>query len=371
MTSSPESFELLSLCTARPGHADVADRLRSAAARVRDWNALVNDAEEHGIDPLLFAHAREGDLQLPADTLTRVKVRCVQHAHAAAVRTRAIGSVLDALEAAGIPTLVLKGAALAHLVYPSPAQRPMRDVDLLVPANLAGRAWELLLDSGFAPSGPDSGPRHHHLQTLVTSVDGLTVHLEIHTRLLGPTPFVSPLGYEDLAERAQAFSLGGRPARTLGREDMLWHVYAHAFTIDVLRPDVRLVSVADLVTAVDAWAGVLDWDRLRQRYPRLLRALPHLGQIVPWSPSVRERLAAFTPSGSRRDAGPVTAPGVFSQKLWRNALSPRIWWPLPWWFDVRYGVDGPVRRAWHRMITHPATVVASALDLAWWKYVRP
>jgi hypothetical protein len=273
-------------------------------------------------------------------------------------------AVLDALEAAGIAALILKGAALAHLVYPFPFLRPMRDLDLLVPADHADRAWRRLLASGFSPAGPHPGPRHHHLQPLATSLDGVTVFVEVHKRLLGAIPFVSPVGYENLAARSQTFNCGARPARTLSREDILWHVYAHAFAIDVLRPDVRLISVADLVAAMEAWVDVLDWDRLQRKYPRLVRALPHIGQIAPWSLVVEQHVGS-------RPRHAVTAYGTLSPRLWRNALSPRIWWPLPWWFDVRYGVDGPVRRFWHRVITHPATVVLSALDLAWWKYLSP
>ena len=195
-------------------------------------------------------------------------------------------------------------------------------------------------------------------------MEGVTVFVEIHKRLLGAIPFVSPVGYEDLAARSQTFTCDGRSAQTLSREDMLWHVYAHAFAIDVLRPDVRLISVADLVAAMETWVDVLDWDRLQRKYPRLVRALPHISQIAPWSLRVERRVG----SGPRHV---VTPNDTFSLRLWRNALSPRIWWPLPWWFDVRYGVDGPVRRFWHRAITHPATVVLSALDISWWKYVSP
>ena len=36
------------------------------------------------------------------------------------------------LEAAGFAPIALKGAWLAHHAYPEPAQRPMRDLDLLV-----------------------------------------------------------------------------------------------------------------------------------------------------------------------------------------------------------------------------------------------
>ena len=124
MTSGAASFRVLSLCTARPNDAAIGERLRSAVAHVRDWTALVSDAEEHRLESLLFAHARECRLSLPADTETRLKACCVRHAHAAAVRTRVIGTVLDELEAAAIPALVLKGAALAHLVYPFPFLRP-------------------------------------------------------------------------------------------------------------------------------------------------------------------------------------------------------------------------------------------------------
>ena len=41
-----------------------------------------------------------------------------------------------ALRESGIPTLWLKGIALAHTVYPQPWTRPMVDLDLLVPYKL-------------------------------------------------------------------------------------------------------------------------------------------------------------------------------------------------------------------------------------------
>ena len=79
--------------------------------------------------------------------------------------------------------------------------------------------------------------------------------------------------------------------RTLGCEDMLWHVYAHAFVINTLRPGaIRLLSVADLVHATEAWIDRIDWARLRRQYGRLLRALHVLHDLVPWSPHVAEVL---------------------------------------------------------------------------------
>ena len=72
--------------------------------------------------------------------------------HAALIRS------LAALRAAGVPVIVLKGAAFASTIYPSLADRPMVDVDLLVHPqdrercpSRAGRC-ELPLRSGAAGS---------------------------------------------------------------------------------------------------------------------------------------------------------------------------------------------------------------------------
>jgi Uncharacterised nucleotidyltransferase len=341
MISSDTSFRVLLLCARRPGDGAIGDRLRTALERVRDWNALALDAEEHGVEPLLLEHARECGIALPPETDTQLKTRCMQHAHAAAVRVRILGRVLHELDAASVPTLILKGAALAHLVYPSPRLRPVRDVDLLVGPPDAARAWRLLQQNGFSRVGPHPGSGHHHLHPLAIVEDDATITIEVHRAALAATPFVPPLRYEDLSARSQTFALGDRVAQTLGREDMLWHAYAHGFLAPLLRPATRAISIADLVFATEAWVDRLDWDRLRRVYPRLVRALRRIGQMVAWSPHVEARLGP-SPAGVSR--------------------------PRDWWFDVRYGVDGAGRRLWHQLTTHPATLALVAADAARHRY---
>ena len=109
-TLSNGAFRFLSLCASRPGSAAVAQRLSSALEGVRSFDELAIAGEQHGLEPLALA----------------------QHAHAAAVQARVFADVAGAMAQAGVLFLVLKGAALAHLVYDEPRLRPMRDVDLLV-----------------------------------------------------------------------------------------------------------------------------------------------------------------------------------------------------------------------------------------------
>jgi hypothetical protein len=264
-----------------------------------------------------------------------------------------VSECLIALEQAGIPLLVLKGAALARLVYASQLLRPMHDVDILVPETTARRACDVLHGLGFSASGQAVGPSHHHLPGLSRTIDGATITIEVHTELLARTPFVATLRYRDLCGASQTFDWNGLAVRTLGCEDMLWHVYAHAFVINVFCRGIRLIAVADLMHVTEAWLDAIDWDDMNRRYFRLVRALPYVHHLAPWSRRVRARLPSIA-------AGPVAAVRPISPPLaWWGALHHDVLWPPPWWFAMRYGVRGPFDWTWYRVIGHPARLAAA------------
>jgi hypothetical protein len=74
----------------------------------------------------------------------------------------------------------------------------MRDLDLLVPASELRRATEILTACGFAPAGPPVPKGHHHARAMSTIVDGAIVTIELHHRLLQPTPFLRQSGYDEV-----------------------------------------------------------------------------------------------------------------------------------------------------------------------------
>jgi hypothetical protein len=357
VTLSDSTFRFLSLCTQRPGSVAVGRHLPPALAAVPSSDELATAAEQHGLEPLVLAHIERTGLAMPADLGARLRARRTQHAHAAAVRARVAADVVQAMAQAGLPFIVLKGAALAHLVYGDPRLRPMRDVDLLIPKADVGRALDVLMSCGFAPCGTAVPSRHHHVQGMAKTRDGATVTIELHHELMVRTPFVEPRGYDDLIRRSQPFEWNGTTCRTLGCEDMLWHVYAHAFVINTLRPGaIRLLSVADLVHTTEAWIDRIDWSRLRQRYARLLRALHVLHDLVPWSPHVAEVLREQV----ARPATTVRAYPIDSDPEWSVGLIPDVLWPPEWWFRMRYGVTAWPRWVWFRVVGHPARLALSA-----------
>jgi hypothetical protein len=213
----------------------------------------------------------------------------------------------------------------------------------------------MLARLGFTRAERSTAPSHHHLPAMMKGEDGTAIVVELHHALLPPTPFVAPIVFEELDDAAQTFDWDGLTLRTLGREDTLWHVYMHAFAISVLCPWTPLISLADLVHAVEAWVDRLDWDRLRRRYGRMVRALPLVHHVAPWSPHVAEvlRLDESPPIGGFRP--------LASSLHWSGIASRDVLWPPEWWFRMRYGVDGRGRWLRYRALDHPMSVGLSAL----------
>ncbi len=199
------------------------------------WRRLLDMARQHRVVPLLhwqLGHAHAA-LRLPAE---------VTDALAAAHRAAALRSLqlqrelllTHALLAdAGIPHMALKGAALTWHVYPHPALRPMRDLDILVPVDAALRAYDVLLAGGLTrkpgnPGDPASMLRmHQHLPPL-RSASG-TVIVELHGRLSAPDAAIpDPSESSDFWARADTIALGGAGVQVTSPTDLLLHLIAHA-----------------------------------------------------------------------------------------------------------------------------------------------
>jgi hypothetical protein len=356
-TLSDGAFRFLSLCALPPGSSAVAQRLPAVLSAIPSFDELAIASEQHGMEPLVLAHVARTGVAIPSDFRARLRARQMQHAHAAAVRSRVVADVACAMAQARIPFLVLKGAALAHLVYGDARLRPMRDVDLLVRKDDAGRALDVLMRCGFRPGGTAVPSNHHHLQGMAKTLEGATVTIELHHELMVRTPFAETRGYDDLIRGSQPFEWAGRSYLTLGREEMVWHVYAHAFVINTLRPGaIRLLSVADLAHATEAWIDQIDWVHLRRQYGgRLLGSLHVLHDLVPWSPRVAEVLR----DQMARPSTAVRAYPIDSDPDWSPALIPVVFWPPEWWFRMRYGITTWPRWVWFRAVGHPAHLALS------------
>jgi hypothetical protein len=194
---------------------------------------------------------------------------------------RRVAGVLHALRQAGVPAIVVKGAALASLAYRDAGARPMADADLLVRRGHFLRAVEVLRSIGWSAApetaellarSADEFRARYHAVGLFGPGDRLA-SLDLHDRLLQvyarhPVDFPEGRLWAD----AEPFDLAGEPALRISPEHALLHTCFHGYQ----RQDVAPIRwIADGVLLVRAQGGRIRWDRMIDdaRRARVLSAL--------------------------------------------------------------------------------------------------
>ena len=197
--------------------ADVAAVLDGDLDRLRShpydpdgpfWRA----ADEHHVDLLLLDCARKSgaDQAWAADARGRARSAAVDASVMRSIRDRELRRILDVLGSAGVPCLIIKGAALAHTLYRHPHTRRRSDADLLVRVDDADRVTALLELHGYARAAEISGdyatsqmhfdrpdcPDHRYA-------------LDIHWRIVNAHAFADAIAFDEFeASRVPVSGLG-------------------------------------------------------------------------------------------------------------------------------------------------------------------
>ncbi|MCI5123691.1 MAG: hypothetical protein D3925_04240, partial [Candidatus Electrothrix sp. AR5] len=181
-------YTLLQLCARIDPHPVQQKLLADACADFSAWDDLLQQAEAHGMAPLLLRHLLAAEIDLPDDFLRSLRLLTLRHRQTNTLLTEALAAILTLLESEGFRVLVLKGAALCQTLYPKPGLRPMRDIDLLLPWDEALPAHALLQQHGFKDPGDHISEIHLHLAALYKDIDGIQVCLELHRNLYPISP---------------------------------------------------------------------------------------------------------------------------------------------------------------------------------------
>jgi hypothetical protein len=313
------------------------------------WSALPAEAEHHGVTPLIAPIIAAAPRAVPEDVRRTFVALALRHRRAAAARERSLDRLLQAFAGAGIPVILLKGAALAHLIYPAPELRSMADVDVLIDRSDMARAVAAARDLGFAFAPRHDTPfagRMHHLPPATTTECGFRITLEIHLDAHSPNQ-PERLNYAMVATAARPFSRGaGPPGLALGHTDMLRHLSRHAF--EPARR-IRLVHLYDLSRYAAVFRDEIDWCDLAARFPGVPIAIDLAAQVL-------------TPHGGESDApagagcGMLPLSEIATQRGLRRKLAALLD-PPAWWLHGFYGVPPGRSLLACRMVRHPATVV--------------
>ena len=162
-----------------------------------NWQRVLVIAErERAVSSLWHVLERSSSGDIPDEVVLHLRRSGMVSDFRMLYLAQRLGETLARLQEAGIPVVLLKGAALAASVYPSFTERPMADADLLVRREDVTRAHDAVRAAGWRESGDPVLGRllegHHHLPAFVDA-GGTEVRLELHTALMpGVNPFLLP-----------------------------------------------------------------------------------------------------------------------------------------------------------------------------------
>ena len=338
---------------------DEYSELKARLQALEDWQAFLRDAELNAIVPLIYRHFEEHKYQPPAEVKLSLKALQLRHRAAANARYQLMQELQNAFSEASIPLVGLKGVALAPMLYQEDYLRPMRDVDVLVPAESQTAAGEILRSLGF--DLPEQQPSRfmrdsHQLPNATRQVNGFTISVEIHHDAIS-RDVPGSLKFCDVVDELKTVQWRELQVVTLGHEHMLHQVCLH---LAGLHPGavLKLINVLDVVLYAEKYIGEIDWARVARDYPHVVNTLRCLHYIVPLSASLQSKVGGV-PQAALEGVGETMQPFVMisnSKQPLLQKLSALLA-PPEWWMYLYYNVDPDKSLLITKLVRHPLNVI--------------
>jgi hypothetical protein len=256
------------------------DRIRLLSRESIRWNLLLDLADRHGTQPLLyqaFVGIDDADAVPPAE-MSALKKRYQINLHKALFLSRELIRIVDCLSALGIEVMPYKGVALAELAYGDIALRHAGDIDLLIRPQDFPRIRDAVRELGYTPhlSLSPAEERAYLKSGYECAFDGVAGPnlLELQWAIQ-PTFYAFDFDMDALFQRATTITVAGHPMKTPSAEDLLLVLSAHA----AKHVWGRLVWLCDIARIMGL--ATLDWTWIASQAKalgivRILRITMHL-----------------------------------------------------------------------------------------------
>jgi len=229
-------------------------RMRELLVGGIDWEAVLTLATQWQVEPTVFGNLR---LQFPAAmgpvVLSRVASLEKRSRAYAVSRTLILTDLVKSLDRAGVPSVVLKGPAVAIAAYDDCSRRTFADADLLVRREHLGLAREVLLSRGYSAhfraereSGLISGQHALEFSDSRTSVELHWTLLSRHLRF--------NLDIDDIWSDATTIECIGSQLKILSSEHLFLYLCAHGAKHEwaLFRWICDIAQLADRLTVTQA-----------------------------------------------------------------------------------------------------------------------
>jgi Protein of unknown function (DUF5672)/Uncharacterised nucleotidyltransferase len=314
--SSPPALETLLILACVRRDLD-AERIQELVKRGPDWHVILRAVERWSLAPLMYTSLQQADLtgQVPHPVAERLRHLYRRQTIHWIDQRAALQEMLRRFSEISVPAIVLKGTALATLVYPSPALRPTRKVDLLVRHRDAARAEALLKSMRDAPASPvtagggtdrDAGlERRNHRRLSLLNVCTHIFTLSRPADRLATTP----IRIEHFWERARPAQIESVAALVFSPEDLLLHIALDLGFAGRFVGHAR--ALCDIGQTCGRYGEAIDWSQAVAQ-ARAYQMVKPLYYALRWA---RELVGAGVPSETLAELR-----GEFKQVPWEDRL---------------------------------------------------
>lgn len=261
-----------------------------ATREVLDWDELEQQLKQEYLAPLIYSIVC-GQGLTPPPLEQQLQQTYLYNAMRNSLLFEELSQVLRCMEEAGIPVIVLKGAALAEVVYGDINVRPMVDLDILVRSEHITRSLHILTALGYIPLGPEMRPgmtASYGFEIVLRKSGPDDVVLELHWRLLSLPHYQRTLQMDWFWQTATPTHFGSTQTLVLGPEAQLLHLCAHMMLHHRGKGILRLHDVAEVLYH---YQTELDWNQVLNR----VQAFDLVLSLQKILPQVVEQWAAPVP----------------------------------------------------------------------------
>jgi hypothetical protein len=204
-----------------------------------DWARFEKLVVGHGMGGLVCARLMSvAPRVLPSNIVDLLHALLRQHTVLHLIQTAESARLTRCLDAGGVRSIILKGAAVAHLLYaPTPEWRASSDIDILVPEEDLLLADRILTKAGYIRAFPAGDLPKAGLDMLLLLANTFSYShahsdlvVELHHRI-APNPYWLPFTFDEFYGQSKVIETGKGSMRGLDGSLLLgylcWHALGH------------------------------------------------------------------------------------------------------------------------------------------------
>ncbi|MHB9099607.1 MAG: nucleotidyltransferase domain-containing protein [Syntrophales bacterium] len=234
-----------------------------------NWDYLIRKMSDEGVLFLFFYHIHRLRLRdlLPAGVYGILSRRYYANLRRNMIACTVLKPVFETLNEHRIPFIVLKGIALAEMVYPGLGMRGMSDTDILVKKGDMFGVEACLSALGYSPRDSSVACAIENPEGYLASLDyrkndGSLPNIHVHWHPVNTSVpaymFAGRIDPDRLWEMALPATVASAEVRALCPEHQVIYLCEHALRIN--HSFDRLILMYDLFYVIETYRDEIDWD---------------------------------------------------------------------------------------------------------------